>query len=102
MSGPFVAARVEEWSEFAGIGGESTNVGSFMAVVVKTGKGQVPGQGSSAVFSGDDVIDLEGGLVVHLRNQAVFATASRPFPHQSHQVGIHERLRSISLFVLPP
>jgi hypothetical protein len=63
MFAPGIDARVKEWRERAAYGVEAGDIGSFVQIAVQTSQCQIAGDCVTAVFHGDDMIDVEYGPV---------------------------------------
>src|SRR5256885_612336 len=89
MSVPFVAAGVEQWNELFCLGIVPRNVCALMVVARETGKTKIMGTCNSSVLECDNVIHLEGKLMIFLGQLAVFAKASCPVPNQFFKRAVH-------------
>ena len=65
------------------------DIGSFEAIARKASQADVGGAGGTAVTLGNDVIDLESGVVVGLGHPAVFAAAMSALPDQLFERTVH-------------
>lgn len=85
MFAPEVPAGVKKPHDFSRFHIPPGDVGSFVAVAVKTGECQILQAGRSCVLPRDDVIDLERKTVVRMRDLAVLTTISGTLPDLLNQ-----------------
>ena len=69
---PPVMARVEEWSDLAGVGVEAGEVGAFLVIALRAGEREFGRVVRAAVLTGEDVFDVESERGGVLRQPAVF------------------------------
>jgi hypothetical protein len=89
---PLVTAWIEEFDNFLSLFIDSSYIRPLVVVACKTGQAKVRGPRGTAVFPGNDVVNLEREAVVCLRYLAVFAAASGPAPHQLFEHALHGSL----------
>jgi hypothetical protein len=88
VTGPLVAARIEEPGALAGLGIDPCEVWTFRVVVREAREREIAGYPAPVLF-GDHVIDLEGEFIVDVRHAAVFTTVVGAFPDQLGQSDVH-------------
>jgi hypothetical protein len=58
-------------------------------------QGQVGRNGPATMFLGNDVINLERGIIIILRHPTVLTAMSRSLPYLPYECRIHGRIRTI-------
>lgn len=56
---PNVSPGMKQPDEFTGTGIQAANIGTFVAIAVRTSQSEIAGGGFSSVLLGNDVIDLK-------------------------------------------
>src|SRR5437762_797725 len=79
---PPVPPRVEEPRALASVGVDACEVRALVVVVGEAGEREVAGDRLAPVLFGDDVIDLEGKLVVVLRHPAILTAVVSALPDE--------------------
>lgn len=82
---PAILARMIQADEARRAADEGSGIGAFCDVAPQAGKGEIRRGGGAALFSTDNVIDVERKTGILLMNEAIFADSVRPPDHQAAQ-----------------
>jgi hypothetical protein len=92
MAGPLVPSRIEKRNDFPGSGVNACNIGALVVVASEASQAKIAGPSHATVFSGDDVIDMEGEPIEALRYLTVLAAFIRALPNHLLQGTLHASL----------
>lgn len=88
-----MSARMEKADYSSGTRIASRNVRPFVIVAEKTSQCQIAGGGWTVVFARNDMVNLEGEVVVFLRHLAILTNAPGATPNQPFEAKVHSHFQ---------